>query len=63
MGEARVKKAEYKGWKNCIEISNGIIDMIVTTDVGPRIIRFGFVGKENEFVEFPEHVGKTGGDE
>lgn len=63
MSEVTVKKVEYKGWKNCLEISNGIVDLIATTDVGPRIIRFGFTGRENEFVEFPEHSGKTGGEE
>ncbi len=63
MGEVTIKKVEYKGWKNCIEISNGIIDLVATTDVGPRIIRFGFVGKENELVEFSEDIGKTGSEE
>lgn len=63
MSEVSIKKVEYKGWNNCIEISNGIVDLIATTDVGPRIIRFGFISKENEFCEFPEHSGKTGGDE
>jgi hypothetical protein len=38
MGEITIRKIEYKGWKNCIEITNGIIDLIATTDVGPRII-------------------------
>lgn len=63
MSEVAVKKVEYKGWKNCLEISNGIVDLIATTDIGPRIIRFGFTGQENEFCEFPEHSGKTGGEE
>ncbi|HEX2946150.1 MAG TPA: hypothetical protein VHT96_09385 [Clostridia bacterium] len=63
MGEVIITKTEYKGWKNCIEISNGIVDLIVTTDVGPRVIRYGFKGKENEFVEFEEHLGLTGGED
>jgi len=63
MSGVSVIKKEYKGWKNCIEISNGIVDLIATTDVGPRIIRFGFVGKENEFCEVPEQIGTTGGSE
>ena len=58
----KVSKKEYKGWKNCIEVSNGIVDLIATTDVGPRIIRYGFVNKENEFCEVPDQVGTTGGD-
>ncbi len=53
----------YKGWPNCYRLSNGIVDLIVTTDVGPRIIRFGFVGKDNEFKEYADQMGKTGGDE
>lgn len=57
-----IKKAAYKGWKNCCRISNGIVDLIVTLDVGPRIIRFGFVGQENEFKEFDKEVGLRGGD-
>ena len=63
LGEVTIKKIAYKGWKNCIEISNGIVDLIATTDVGPRIIRYGFAGKENEFVEFEEHLGLIGGDD
>ena len=63
MSEVNIKKVEYKGWKNCIGISNGITDVIATTDVGPRIIRFGFAGKENEFCEIEEQAGTTGGDE
>jgi len=63
MSDVSIKKVEYKGWKNCLEVSNGMIDLIATTDIGPRIIKFGFTGRENEFYEFPEHSGKTGGDE
>ena len=37
--------------------------MIATTDVGPRIIRFGFVGEENEFKEYEDTTGQVGGDE
>jgi hypothetical protein len=51
----------YAGWQNCLRLTNGIVDLIATTDVGPRIIRFGFVGERNEFKEFPEQLGKTGG--
>ena len=34
----------------------------MTTDVGPRIIRFGHVGGPNLFCEFEGHLGQTGGD-
>jgi len=56
-------KINYRGWPNCYRLSNDLVDLIVTTDVGPRIIRFGFVGEDNEFKEYEDMVGKTGGDE
>lgn len=63
MGAVEVKKREYKGWKNCIEITNGLVELIATTDVGPRIISFGFPGGKNELCEVEAHIGTTGGDE
>jgi hypothetical protein len=50
----KVEKTEYKGWPNCYRVSNGEIELIVTGDVGPRIIRFGFVGGQNLFKEFAD---------
>jgi hypothetical protein len=55
-----VQKVEYKGWTNCYKISNGEVELIVTGDVGPRVIRFGFVGGDNILKEFPDQIGKTG---
>jgi len=63
-----MERISYKGWTNCYRLSNGIVDLIVTGDVGPRIIRFGFINGEparpgNEFREYPDQVGKIGGQE
>jgi len=58
-----IEKCAYAGWPNCYRVSNGIVDLVATTDVGPRIIRFGFVGERNELKEYAEQVGTTGGDE
>lgn len=57
-----MQKIEYAGWSNCIQISNGQIELIATTDVGPRIIRWAFVGGKNLFKENPDQLGKTGGE-
>jgi len=56
----RVEKTEYKGWKDCYRITNGEIEAIVTGDVGPRIIRFAFVGGQNLFKEFADQLGRSG---
>lgn len=63
-GELRMQeKVNYGGWSNCIRLTNGQVELIVTTDVGPRIIRFGFAGGQNLFKEVNEQLGKTGGSE
>jgi hypothetical protein len=62
-GPVKMEKVSYAGWPNCLKLSNGEMEIIVTTDVGPRVIRCGFVGGQNLFKEFKEEVGKTGGDE
>lgn len=56
-------KENYRGWENSYRLSNDLIDLVVTTDVGPRIIRFGFVDEENEFKEYAAQRGLVGGDE
>jgi hypothetical protein len=57
----QMQKVPYGGWPNCIRLANQNIELIATTDVGPRLIRFGFIGGPNLLKEFPE-VGQTGGD-
>src|SRR5216684_2022730 len=56
-----VETVKYKGWPDCVHISNGQVEFIATTVIGPRLIRLGFVGGANEFHEFPSDAGKTGG--
>lgn len=51
---------EYKGWKNCLQLSNGTVDLVLTLDVGPRVIRYGFTGGPNVFKEFAGQIGKSG---
>ena len=58
-----LEKVVYGGWPTCYRLSNGRIELIVTGDVGPRIIRFGFVNGENLFYEDPAARGKSGGDD
>ena len=57
-----VDKTAYAGWPNCYRLTNGEVELVVTADVGPRIIRYGYVGGQNLFVELEEDLGQTGGD-
>ncbi|MCA9945559.1 MAG: hypothetical protein KC449_18875 [Anaerolineales bacterium] len=55
-----MKQIPFLGWDNCIQLCNSKIELIVTADVGPRIIHFGFTGDENVFATFPDQLGRTG---
>ena len=54
-----VKEMEsYKDYGRCLCISNGVIEAYVTVDVGPRIIRFGYVGGQNIMCDNRAALGK-----
>src|SRR4051812_7928335 len=55
-----IEKIDYRGWANSYRISNGEVEAIVTGDVGPRVMRYGFVGGQNYFREFDEQLGRSG---
>jgi hypothetical protein len=56
----KIEKTAYARWPNCYRMSNGEVDLVVTTDVGPRVIRYGFAGGRNMFAEFKDQLGKSG---
>jgi hypothetical protein len=55
-----IEKVAFKGWRNNVRLSNGQIELVVTQDVGPRIIRCGFVKGRNLMAEFTAQLGKRG---
>ncbi|HET7678339.1 MAG TPA: hypothetical protein VFK38_10880 [Candidatus Limnocylindrales bacterium] len=55
-----IEMVEYGGWGECLRLSNGLIELVAPTEVGPRVIRLGFVGGRNLFREYPEQLGRTG---
>ncbi|MDJ0753258.1 MAG: hypothetical protein QNJ45_07060 [Ardenticatenaceae bacterium] len=57
-----VETTPYLGWAECLKLTNGHLELIVTLEVGPRIIHCGLTGQKNLFCKFPE-VGQTGGEE
>jgi len=59
----QMEQVAYGGCAHCVKLSNGSIELIATTDVGPRLIRLGFAGGQNLFKEYAEMLGKTGGGE
>jgi len=55
-----IETIEWGGWPNCRRISNGEVELIVTADIGPRIMRYGFIGGQNLFKVFEDQLGKSG---
>lgn len=51
MCEILIKESAYGNYGKCITLSNGIVDLCITTEAGPRIIRYGFIGQPNEFCD------------
>ena len=55
-----ITKKNFKGWRNSWWVTNGTVELVVTGDIGPRIMRFGFVDGQNFFKEFPDQMGTSG---
>lgn len=58
-----IEKVSYLKWKCCLRISNKIVECIVPTQIGPRIIKFGYTNQDNEFGILKDQAGMTGGKE
>jgi hypothetical protein len=58
-----LEKICYRQWPNAYRISNDTVELIVLTDVGPRVIRYAFLDDDNVLHEIPEEAGLVGGDQ
>jgi len=58
-----VNVVEYRGWKNNLLLTNGEVELIVTLDVGPRVISYRLPGGFNVMKNYDEMMGGTGEDE
>ena len=58
-----IERVRYAGWEDCLRLTDGRIEVVAATEVGPRILRFGAVGGRNLLHEVPGHRGRKGGAE
>jgi len=56
-----IDEIDFTGWRGCVRVSNGLIEAVAPVAIGPRIMRFGFVGRPNEFRVFEHQAGMAGG--
>lgn len=50
---------EYRGWKNNLRLTNGEAELVVTLDVGPRVVSYRLVGGVNVLKNYDAMMGGT----
>lgn len=55
-----IKEISYAGWKRNLCLQGPTTELVITLEVGPRIIRYAFHDGKNVFVELPEQMGGVG---
>lgn len=58
--QVTMEKVAWGGWDNCYRVANQDVELILTTDVGPRVMRYAFHGGPNLFLELPGELGRSG---
>lgn len=58
--QVTIEKVAWGGWTGCYRMANQEVELILTTDVGPRVMRYAFHGGPNLFLELPEQIGRSG---
>ena len=54
------EKRDYFGWRESYWLSNGDVELVVPSEIGPRVLRYGFVDSQNLFHNFQHALGKSG---
>jgi hypothetical protein len=55
-----VKERDYEGWTHSLWLTNGDVELVVPSEIGPRVMRYGFAGGQNLFHNSPHALGKSG---
>ncbi len=59
----KIEKTAFGGWANCLRLANDHAELIITLDVGPRIISYHHSpGGKNVLKTVAEEMGKSGED-
>jgi hypothetical protein len=55
-----IQEIAYAGWKRNLRLQGTATELVITLDVGPRIIRYALHDGKNVFVELPKQLGQSG---
>lgn len=51
MNVVNILEINYKHYGKCLKITNGVVEIIITIEYGPRIVKYGYVNGRNQFAE------------
>jgi hypothetical protein len=54
------KKFNFGGWENNLQLANEQVELIISLDVGPRILSYKTRNGENVLKNYPEQMGTAG---
>ncbi|HUI27829.1 MAG TPA: hypothetical protein VL403_17235 [Candidatus Kryptonia bacterium] len=54
------RRGDYRGWRDSYTLSNGVVEIVVASAIGPRILDFHHIGGDNVFYLRQSELGKTG---
>jgi hypothetical protein len=55
-----IQEIPYAGWKRNLRLRGPSTELVITLEVGPRIMRYAFHNGKNVFAEMPEQLGGSG---
>ncbi|MDJ0956239.1 MAG: DUF4380 domain-containing protein [Arenicellales bacterium] len=58
VADVTVRNVNYKGWASSVEVSNGVVQLVVVPTIG-RIMHYGFADDENIIWTNPEFYGQA----
>jgi hypothetical protein len=59
-GGVSVETVPSQGWKTNLRLHNEDAELLITLEVGPRILSYRLSDGKNVFKEYPDQLGKTG---
>ena len=57
---SHIEPISFRGWEHCWRIASSEMELVVTADVGPRVIHCGRRGGQNLFKTFENQLGRSG---
>ncbi len=55
----QLNTVKYRNLDNCLELTNGVVKLVITIDFGPRVLFYGYVDGQNFFKIFDDDLANV----